>query len=71
MNQPLLRVRHVYAHDRQQFEAEVNEALARIVEHSGVVADIRYSIDPSSHENARIGFGALILFELPESTDDL
>lgn len=61
-----LRVRHVYEHQKEMFEAEVNRVLEEIVEEQrGVVEDIQYAIDASTSQNSRGGFGALITFEVP------
>lgn len=62
MTEPVVRVLHVYEHDPARFEADVNEALKRIVSEGGVVEELKYAIDPSTRENARGGFGALIVY---------
>jgi len=65
-----LHVIHVYEHDKRAFELEVNEALRRIVDAGGMIADIQYAIDSSTAQNARGGFGALIVHEIPVSEDE-
>lgn len=62
-----LMVRHVYERDAEKFEADLNEALRRILAQGGVVGDIKYVSDPTSRENPRGGFGALVIYELPGS----
>lgn len=61
-----LHVAHVYAHDPSELEKELNEALRRIVSEDGVVGDIKYAIDPSTGSRVRGGFGALVIYELPD-----
>lgn len=64
-----LKVIHIYEHDRRVFENELNEALRRIVQSEGQVDDIQYAIDSSTPQNARGGFGALVVYELPSGRD--
>lgn len=61
-----LLVRHVYEHHEAKFEGLINDAVQAIVAEGGTVGDIKYAIDPSTGENQRGGFGALIIYELPE-----
>ena len=61
-----LRATHVYAHDPKTFEGDLNAALERILGERGVVGDIKYVIDPSTSENQRGGFGALVIYEVPK-----
>lgn len=52
--QPVM-VRHVYDKDGGQFEADVNEALRRILEEGAMIEEIKYVSDPQ-------GYGALIIY---------
>ncbi|MBI2379022.1 MAG: hypothetical protein HYV07_33815 [Deltaproteobacteria bacterium] len=70
MNDVPVQVKHVYAHDKAEFEANVNAALAEIFENDCMLGDIKYSIDPSTEKNSKGGFGALIIYERPMDEDD-
>ena len=70
MNDVPVQVKHIYAHDKKEFEAAVNQALAEIFENDCMLGDIKYSIDPSTDANHKGGFGALIIFERPMDDED-
>ncbi|MBI4818315.1 MAG: hypothetical protein HY791_18770 [Deltaproteobacteria bacterium] len=70
MNDVPVQVKHVYSHDKGEFEANVNAALAEIFANDCMLGDIKYSIDPSTDKNAKGGFGALIIFERPMEGDE-
>jgi hypothetical protein len=63
MSNGKLMVRHVYTHDGDKLERDLNVALREITSSGGVVMDIKYAIDPSTHENRRGGYGTLIVYE--------
>lgn len=65
MDETTVRVRHIYERDAEKFEADLNEALRRILEQGGVIDDIKYASDPPTEKNKHGGFGALVVFELP------
>lgn len=68
MEDTQLKVRHIYEHQKEMFEAEVNRTLKEIVEEQhGVVGEIQYAIDASTTQNSRGGFGALIVYEVPKT----
>lgn len=68
MKDTQLRVRHVYEHQKEMFEGEVNRVLKEITEEQrGVVGEIQYAIDASTSQNSRGGFGALIVYEVPRA----
>ena len=69
MKDSQLKAAHVYAHDPDVFQNEVNEAFRRIVDAGGSVGDILYAIDPSDRSAARGGFGALIVYEIPKGAE--
>ncbi|MEW5851877.1 MAG: hypothetical protein AB2A00_24015 [Myxococcota bacterium] len=58
-----LKVRHVYSHEANAFEAELNTTLREVAASGGEIVDVQYAMDPASQENRRGGFGALVLFE--------
>lgn len=60
-----LRVKHIYEHDPQTFETSVQTALDELLSAGAQVGDIKYVNDPSTAENKRGGFGALIIYEVP------
>ena len=62
----MLKAIHVYEHDAILFQELVNQALARAVEEGGVVHDVQYAIDPSTPENRKGGFGALVIAEVED-----
>jgi hypothetical protein len=57
----VLEVRHL-DRDDHRLEADVNEAVRRIVAQGGVIAEIEYAGDPSSDPGR---LGAVIIYELP------
>ena len=59
----MLRATHVYEHDAVLFQDLVNQALARVVEDGGVIHEVQYAIDPSTADNRKGGFGALLIAE--------
>ena len=61
-----VQVRHIYERDARKFEEDLNEALARIVAEGGIIGDVKYVSDPASEQNRLGGFGALVLYELPQ-----
>ena len=59
----MLRAVHVYEHDAIEFQEVVNQALAKVVEDGGVIHEVQYAIDPSTADNRKGGFGALLIAE--------
>ena len=70
MKQAALQVTHVYEREAATFENSVNEALRRIVENGDIIGDIKYISDPASSENRSGGFGALLIYEQSEQSDE-
>jgi len=62
----MLKAVHVYEHDAIEFQEVVNQALAKVVEDGGVIHDVQYSIDPSTADNRKGGFGALLIAEFED-----
>ena len=65
----LVKIRHIYEHDAEQFEARLTELIDGIMDQGGAIDDIKYVSDPATAENSRGGFGALIIYEVPETKE--
>lgn len=71
----MLKAVHVYEHDAVEFQELVNQALGAIAGKGGVIHEVQYAIDPSTPENRKGGFGALVIAEIDDephvpATDD-
>lgn len=68
MERSALKVLHVYDHDAGRFEKRLNIAVGRVIAADGSIDEILYAIDPSTADNRKGGFGALLICEVPEGT---
>jgi hypothetical protein len=69
MERNALKVIHVYDHDAARFERRLNLAVGRVIAANGSIDELLYAIDPSTADNRRGGFGALLICEVPEGAN--